>query len=262
MLFSKSPRRRTSVEARDTYVRIIHNMPTRRLTMGYPAGERRTLPGSARAAALALGVLGLFAGACAGAPASSATPGAPAASAPRPLAPVRGGFDRDWAERTLARVPLRLALPDARGWHASVSGTFTVLVHAGSHSSLALRVTRAPRLVRPEACESEARLARPSLPELDASNVVEQRRLAAPLGFDTRLRVAVEPGKDGRVHGVALAIGAATGRCYVAAFETEDAGPRAAEDVADRLAIVVSGVFETLHVPDAEERATPPAGVE
>lgn len=260
MLFSKSPPRRTLRVARDTYVRITHNMPSRTLTMGYPADARRRTPFPGSVTPLALAVFGLIVGGCAasGVPAHAAPEAAPA---DKPLAPVRGSFDRDWGERLLARVPVRLVLPDARGWHASASGTFTVLTHAGSRSSLALRVGRAARLVRPAACEAEARLLRPSLPAIDASNVVEERALAAPRGFDTHVVVAVEPRDDSRVHGVALAIGAATGRCYVAAFETEGDGPHAAEDVADRLAVVVSGVFETLHVPDAEERATPPAGV-
>jgi hypothetical protein len=152
-------------------------------------------------------------------------------------------------------------LPDAQSWHAGASGTFTVLVHAGTRSTLALRVGPAARLVKPETCESEARLLRPSLPKLAAGEVVERRTLAAPHGFDTRLVVGVTLADAGRVHGVALAVGAATGRCYVAAFETEGVGPHAAEEVADRLAVVVSGVLETLHVPVAEERAITPAGV-
>lgn len=237
-------------------------MPSRTLTMGYPAGARRPTPASARARWCAAAVFGLIASSCAP-PSTSASLAAPAAGpASKPLPPVRGSFDREWGERTLARVPVRLKLPDARRWHASASGTFTVLTHAGSRSSLVLRVGRAERRVRPAACEAEARLLRPRLPTVDASSVVEARALAAPRGFDTHVVVAVESGDEGRVHGVALAVGAATGRCYVAAFETEGDGPHAAEDVADRLAVVVSGVFETLHVPDAEERATPPAGVE
>ena len=235
-------------------------MPSRTLTMGYPGNARSGMPARARTIRLALAIFGVIAASCGASTAPA--PHSPPTPAAQPLPPVRGSFDRDWGERTLARIPVRLALPDARGWHASASGTFTVLVHASSHSSLALRIGRAPRLVRPEACEAEARLLRPRLPAVDASNLVEQRSLAAPRGFDTHVRVGVEPRAEGRVHGVALAIGAAIGRCYVAAFETEGEGPHAAEDVADRLAVVVSGVFETLHVPEADERATPPAGVE
>jgi hypothetical protein len=185
--------------------------------------------------------------------------------APEPLAATvppapSEAFDRDWAERDLRSVPAIIRLPNARSWHASASGTFTLLEQRATHSTLALRVTLAPRLVTPAQCESEARLARPALPLVEPSAVVERRALSAPAGFDVRLVVGVTPAQNG-VHGYALAIGAGTSRCYVAAFETESEGAAAAERVAERLAVVVSGTFETLRVPSAELYAPPPIGV-
>jgi hypothetical protein len=169
-------------------------------------------------------------------------------------------FDRGWAERDLRRVPAIVTLPDARAWHASTSGTFTLLEQRATRSTLALRVTLAPRLVKPEQCEVEARLARPTLPVVDPSSVVERRALAAPAGFDVRLVVGVTPVPNG-VRGYALAIGAGTSRCYVAAFETESEGPSAADRVAERLAVVVTGTLETLRVPSAELFVQPPVRV-
>lgn len=191
-----------------------------------------------------------------------------AARAPRAVQPsgvtepptASEGFDRDWAERDLRRVPAIVTLPNARAWHATASGTFTLLEQRSTHSTLALRVTLAPRLVKPEQCEAEARLARPQLPVVDASSVVERRTLAAPSGFDVRLVVGVTPVPNG-VHGYALAVGAGTARCYVAAFDTEAVGAAAAQRVAERLAVVVAGTLETLRVPSADLRAAPPAGV-
>ena len=194
-----------------------------------------------------------------------ASPPAPAAPREPPRAPARAtseSFDRDWAERTIWRVPVRVTLPDARGWRASTQGSFTQLEHAASHSRLVLRLMLAPRLVRPEQCESDARLARPSLPSSEKSSaIVERRSIAAPEGFDVRLVVGVEPSATNGVHGFALAVGAGTSRCYVAAFETESAGPRAAEEVADRLAVAVSGILEQMHVPNVDRRVSPPVGV-
>jgi hypothetical protein len=159
------------------------------------------------------------------------------------------------------QVPVRVRLPDARAWHAATSGSFTVLEHAPTQSWLTLRVWLAPRLVRPEACEAEARLARPSLPvNGDATAIVEQRRIGAPEGFDVRLVVGVEPSATG-VRGWALAVGAGTSRCYVGLYETTGAGPRAAVEVADRLALAVSGILETMNVPNADRRVSPPVGV-
>lgn len=177
-------------------------------------------------------------------------------------APASESFDRAWGARAILQVPVEITLPDARAWHASKQGTFTLLEHAPTRSRLTLRVTLAPRLVRPEACESDARLARPSLPStLDSSTVVERRIIAAPPGFDTRLVVGVEPSVHGGVRGYAVAVGAATSRCYVAVFETESAGGNAAGYVADRLALAVSGILETMRVPDADRRLSPPVGV-
>ena len=181
----------------------------------------------------------------------------PAASGPVAVVSAPSALlDHDWGERTLSRVPVSLELPDARAWHARASGSFTELEHGPTQSTLILRLisrSGAPR-AGPEECEADARLARPSLPHHDPSDVVEQRTLASPAGFDTRLLVGVEPRPNERVRGIALAIGAATGFCYVAAFETESGGRRAAEDVADRLALVVSGVLETVPQPGAERR--------
>jgi hypothetical protein len=221
-------------------------MPARTLTMGFFGLVLAALPGACG-------------GASPSAPAARPDPGG--VPAPVQKAEVPSGFDGPFGERLLSRVPARVSLPGARGWHAHPSGSFTLLEHATTHSTLALRVVNAARLVRPEQCEADARLARPSLPASDGESIVERRTLAAPRGFDTRLVVGVEPRAGGTVRGFALAVGAATGRCYVACFETESVGPRAPDEVADRLAVVVSGVFETLRVPGAEERASPPIGV-
>jgi len=237
-------------------------MPARTLTMGNLGPRRGVGPvfgrrsRGQRAGQLAFGAVHLAFFGCGGVAPSARPP--PPANVVTPA--VAEAFDRDWAERTIWRVPARVSLPEARAWRASTSGTFTVLEHARTHSVLALRVTLAPRLVRPEQCEAEARLARPSLPRPEPSSIVEQRALAVPLGFDVRLVVGVEAAPGG-VHGYALAVGAATGRCYVAAFETASFGPQAAEHVADRLAVVVSGVLETMSVPNSDRRVPPPLGV-
>ncbi|HTQ07653.1 MAG TPA: hypothetical protein VMI54_27540 [Polyangiaceae bacterium] len=230
-------------------------MPSLTLTMGKLSRARSAGPSSGAKSVFALAAL--VALGC-GAEARPARVAAPVAPTPPPAA--RDDFDHDWGERDLARVPLLVALPDAPAWHATPSGTFTLLAHRATHSTLVVRITLASRLVKPEQCEADARLARPSLPAIDPSSVVERRTLAAPAGFDVRLVVGVTPSPRG-VHGYALAVGASTSRCYVAAFETESEGVGAAERVADRLAVVVSGTLDTVRVPGAELRVPPPAGV-
>jgi hypothetical protein len=232
-------------------------MPSRRLTMGYVAN------GSDKGSRLYSAVFAASLAIAACTTERSRPPESPrAATSSAPSSAAAGeALDHDWGERTLTRIPVTLKLPDATAWHARASGSFTELSHAPSSSLLTFRIERASRLVRPEECEAAARLARPTLPLLDASSVVERRKLAAPPGFDTRLVVGVVPREGARVLGVALAIGAATGRCYVASYETESRGAGAPERVAERLAIIVSGVFETLRTPGAEARVPPPPGV-
>jgi hypothetical protein len=240
--------------------------------LGSSGGRRGRLPRFSRAFALralalsafvlrtfALGalMLGALALGCGGA--TPAPPPTPRPSADR--APRSRALDHGWGERVIWQVPVRVRLPDAATWHATTRGTFTVLEHAPTHSSLTLRVTLAPRLVRPAECEADARLARPSLPgAADATAIVDERTITAPEGFDVRLVVGVEPAPKG-VRGWALAVGAATSRCYVGAYETLGEGPLAAEEVADRLALAVSGILETMRVPNVDRRVSPPVGV-
>jgi len=183
--------------------------------------------------------------------------GAESATVPPP-----GEFeDAIWTEVELESIPARVSLPDVRGWHAKRSGSFLTLEHRATESSLVLRVWRAARLVRPAECEAEARLARPNLPALDAASQIEARRLRTPMGFDVRLVVGAQPGPGESVRGSALAVGAGIGRCYLALYETRADGANAARRVADRLGVVVPGIFESVELENAERRVPPPTGV-
>jgi hypothetical protein len=190
-------------------------------------------------------------------PAATATRGVTSVATP----PAPDFENLAWTTVELESIPALVTLPDARGWHARRAGSFLSLEHRASESSLLLRVWKAARLVRPTECEAEARLARPSLPAVEPASRVEERILENPTGFDVRLVVGAQPGPGATVAGTALAVGAGIGRCYLMLYETRAAGPRAAERVADRLGVVVSGVFETIELADAERRVPPPAGV-
>jgi hypothetical protein len=186
----------------------------------------------------------------------------PAAGREASSAAAAGEFgEATWSSLELEALPALVTLPDARAWRAQRSGSFVVLSHRATESTLALRVWRAARLVRPSECEAEARLARPQLPIAENQNRIEERRLEAPSGFDVRLVVAAQPVSGSSVRGSALAVGAGVGRCYLASFETVADGPRAAERVAERLGVVVPGVLETVRLLDAERRVAPPPGV-
>lgn len=183
-------------------------------------------------------------------------------SSPAPAVPpgTQGEASRDtllgeFRPVELQAVPARVRLPDPRSWRASREGTFVVLEQRSTSSRVVLRVWKAARLVRPAECEAEARLARPTLPRPEPTTVLDERPITAPEGYDVRLVVAVEEGPRRSVHGYALAVGAAIGRCYLGSYETWAEGPSAPEHVADRLAAMVPGFIETLRVEGAEVRA-------
>jgi hypothetical protein len=148
-----------------------------------------------------------------------------------------------------------VSLPDPSSWRAARDGSFVVLEQRATSSRIVLRVWKAARLVRPAECEAEARLLRPLLPRVDPVTVLDQRSIAAPRGYDVRLVVTLEEDQERAVRGFALAVGAAVGRCYLAAYETRAEGQSAHERVADRLATVVPGFIETVEVDGAEVRA-------
>jgi hypothetical protein len=187
------------------------------------------------------------------APVPAADPDAavtPAAEAPRDAAPG------EFRKIELRAVPARVSLPNPGSWRASREGSFVVLEQRTTSSRIVLRVWKAARLVRPAECEAEARLFRPALPRVDPVTLLDERSIAAPRGYDVRLVVAVEEDGRGGVRGLALAIGAAVGRCYLAAYETQAEGASAFERVADRLATMVPGFVETVDIDGAEEAAS------
>jgi hypothetical protein len=155
----------------------------------------------------------------------------------------------------LHAVPALVALPDPSSWRAAREGSFVVLEQRTTSSRIVLRVWKAARLVRPTECEAEARLLRPTLPKTDPTTLLDERSIAAPRGYDVRLFVGVHEAPERGVHGYALAVGAAVGRCYLGVYETWAEGPSAPERVADRLATMVPGFIETLSVEGAEVRA-------
>jgi hypothetical protein len=132
--------------------------------------------------------------------------------------------------------------------------TWLVAAHPASTSLLAVRTWRADRLVRRAECESQARLARPSLPIVRDDAVLERRALSAPAGFDTELVVGVEPIAGG-ISGYALAIGASVGSCYVAVFTTAVNGTFAEQEVATRLGLAVDRILSGVRLRSVDERA-------
>jgi hypothetical protein len=190
---------------------------------------------------------------------SCGDPPAPVAPRSEPVPPARTGDDElsRFGVVELASVPGALTLYDPARWQATRAGSFAALTHAPSRSTITLRVWRAPRLVRPAECEAEARLARPSLPRIEPESIIDERPLEAPTDFDGALVVGVEPSPNGSTRGFVLAVGAAVGRCYVFAFETQADGAEAAAVVGDRLRTAADQIAPSVALYDVERRARP-----
>jgi hypothetical protein len=157
----------------------------------------------------------------------------------------------------LPRLPGSIALDDASRWREASAGSFTVLDHAPSRSTLSIRLARAARLVRPSECEAEARLARPSLPRVAPEAIIASHPLAAPQGFSGTVVVGVDLTPSGSTHGFVLAVGAAIGRCFVLAFETSADGANAAHVVAERLRATTDRVVPSIELRNVDDRVRP-----
>ncbi|HEX6274854.1 MAG TPA: hypothetical protein VFZ53_17550 [Polyangiaceae bacterium] len=186
-----------------------------------------------------------------------APPPAPSPIPPPVAAPPADGAEAPFGTLDLATLPGSIALYDPEHWRVGAGGTFTVLEHATTRSTLTLRVWRASRLVRPAECETEARLARPALPRPDPELLVDSRALEVPSGFHGSLVVGVEPHLPGGARGHALGVGAAVGRCFLLAFETVADGADAAHVVGDRLRILVDRIVPSVTLREADERVQP-----
>jgi hypothetical protein len=170
-------------------------------------------------------------------------------AAPVPEPSAFDGAAGEW----IAREPgLRFVLPDRAGWRETESKDWLVLEHRRAHSTLRLRLSRAPRLVSPDECWEEARLRDPKLPLVGDEEVVDRRALVAPDHFSGEVVVGVrEAGPS--VHGFVVAKGSAVGRCYVAVFESAASGPGRESVIAARLRAMARSL-DSVEVPSVEDR--------
>jgi hypothetical protein len=127
--------------------------------------------------------------------------------------------------------------------------------HAATRSELVARTWRAARLVNKDDCERQARLWRPEIPDVPPDSVLETRRIDAPPGFTTELRVGAAPlALTREIRGYALAFGTMVGRCYALVYTTIDGGAGAEASVGRRLAVVADEIVPQVRFLSIEER--------
>lgn len=209
----------------------------------------------------ALALLALLA--C-GPPPAAPPPPPVAVAAPEPPPPAFSAGA--WGTFHSERFGLRIPLPEGKAWRIDDHhGPWLEATHAAEGSTLLVRSwTEDGRATRAR-CEAQARLWRP-LPDRPSADVMQERSIAAPEGFDTQIVIAVVPGKAGApLAAFALAFGAHAHRCFAWAYTTSAAGPGAERVLGERLAAMVERslgkvVLENELVPKiGREPAGPPA---
>jgi hypothetical protein len=190
---------------------------------------------------------------CAGAsPEPIAPKPAPVAAAPEPLELLR---DADWAAVVSTRLQLQIPLPDAGAWRVASTPDWFVASHDRSDSELRLTTFLADGVVNRSGCEALARKNRLHVPTVRLDEQVGEQILNRPSGFDTAVRLSVQPIPPRELGGIALAIGANVRRCLVMVFVTKTRGADAESRLAARLDLVTSGVFARVESRTVDARA-------
>lgn len=193
--------------------------------------------------------------ACSGQP-PAASPPAPPPPAP-PAAAEPALQDREWGVLRSPAHGIKLAAPEARAWVSpslGPSGSSWELRHEPTGSSLSLRRWRASRLLQVDDCERELRARVPNLAERDETSLVAERSVRAPAGFTTRIALFSLPGREKRLQGQVLAVGAGVGECIAAVAHTECSTEA---ELAERLRLFDT-VFARLRLIRVEDRVPAP----
>jgi hypothetical protein len=193
-----------------------------------------------------------------GSPPQPAAPAVPASSAPPPATSFDG---MAWATFHSKRFELSLRLPDGPAWRIDDHRSpWLRATHDGTRSKIALRSWREDENVTRGACYARARGWDPSLPDLDASRVLDDGVRA--MGTESaRVVVGLAGTAAGApsIGGFVLAIVGDVRRCLLVAYQTEAQGPAAEGDVADRLAIVAERLLPTIKLDQSFAPSREPA---
>ena len=178
-----------------------------------------------------------------GSPPQLAAEVAPAAS----TAPSKSFEGTAWATFHSKRFELSLRLPDGPAWRIDDHRSpWLRATHEATRSKIALRSWREDENVTRGACYARARAWDPSLPDLDASRLLDDGVRSLDKDSARVIVGLAGPADAASIGGFVLAIVGDVRRCLLVAYETEAKGPAAEGDVADRLAIVADRLLPTI----------------
>lgn len=143
-----------------------------------------------------------------------------------------------------------MRLPDASAWRIDDRGSrWLVAEHAGTASTLVVRTWAEDGRANRARCEERARTWR-SLPDGTGADLLQDRAIDAPSGFDTQVKVGLSPPKEAgaAILAFAVAFGAHAHRCVAWAYTTNAAGPGAERTIGERLASMVDGSLGKLEL--------------
>jgi hypothetical protein len=196
--------------------------------------------------------------ACAGSPAVER---ATSASAP----PESGApaFDtQTWGNFHSKRFALSLSLPGARAWKVDDhSKPQLETSHSATKSTLSVSTSIEPMLMNRQRCEERAKAL--GLVSVDTTRLttIEDEATVGPAAFDTRVWVALAPGKSDKdpIVGHVYAFGAYIHKCLYFHFSTEVPSARDESALSTRLALVRTRVLGGMNIDDFDEppRAKP-----
>jgi len=146
-----------------------------------------------------------------------------------------------WGTFHSKRFEASLRLPDGGRWRIDDHRSAWLKAdHAPSMSSLWLRSWTEDASATRKLCYARAREWLPSLPEVDAQPLIDDRVRPLFAALDTRVAVGVASATTtvGDTEGFVVASGASAHRCVVVAFLTRARGTGAEDEVAARLVLV------------------------
>ncbi len=183
------------------------------------------------------GALGLAA--CSPPPAA---PVAKTASAPEPHAAVFATEDAAWGRFHSKRHFLSVPLPDGKTWKIDDRTTpALVATHAPTSSTLRIAVTRETELMSRSRCEARARETG-WVPE--NLTTLEEHVQTGPEAYDSRIWVALQPGKPGGVvEGHVFLFGGFLRQCLLVHYTTQVPSAQDEDALSSRMALVRTRVL-------------------
>lgn len=125
-----------------------------------------------------------------------------------------------------------------------------------------LRLWRDENRMNRDKCEAKARSYR-TLPRREDSEILEEKSLDLPPGFDTKAVVGLVPDEQtGELFGFVMAFGGFAHKCFTYVYVTSASGAGADVKVADRLAKIVESSlskirFDTDLDPELDRTPSP-----